>query len=693
MTNRKDDKFLGINLSAVLLLAGSALLLGGGTGLAGQLVPVAPAPAALAPAVLAPAALASDKQVGLEVPSEIFVLDAQSLTSERKRNAVVGSTREALLRTGEAPLYAPTVTTELALREAALEVLRKNLDIKRSGIARASADRALIEAAALFDPVFVASANAALTNQFRRIEHPDSKFKRATDRVAVGSIDPKSLFACDPQAADLTKGADQGKACYVLTFPNRTAVTALQYTRDRPAGFYPPAEDEIMGNSPSPAAPRNNEVYSGTVSILQQLPWGPSLNLSLSTRRQEKDYTTDTLNGLGPLYHNYYRPYYSTITIGATIPLPFTKNFGPTSNADLRSDLAQHGIDAAELDVRSTINATLLQVDQLYWQLVGAVFAMEAADRSLVLAERQRASIKRLFDQGFVTESDRAQVDAQVSRIRTSQQQLFGSYVIASETMRKLLDGKDDALLLPVGYEMLMKRPAGDIHEPERVLNNPLYQRQAVAVRISALVRTQRDAQTRPDFSATASTAMAESGPFGYRDLTGSISRAFTSRDQLTATLGLLYQRPIGNNAAWAALDQAEHGLNQQTIALHQVELTTREEFLAARGALASSREQIRIGELAVKTAREVYDSAVVQQDLGLVAAYEGIARLSTLLSTEIQLIQAKVALRTAESRLLASVGALAERYGELTAQTGIDRERLALLLSSGALKHFGGPL
>ena len=101
----------------------------------------------------------------------------------------------------------------------------------------------------------------------------------------------------------------------------------------------------------------------------------------------------------------------------------------------------------------------------------------------------------------------------------------------------------------------------------------------------------------------------------------------------------------------------------------------------------------MRIAEGAVKVAQEVYESASAQQDLGLVAAYETISRLSSLLSARTQLVQAQVDLRTAESRLLASVGGLAERYGELTAQTGIDLERLALLRESGALKHFGGPL
>jgi len=672
-----------------LLLAGAALLPGSTPGWAGEAAGTAqPLQAAPVQTAAVPGTQAGPK-TGVEVPAQIFVLDAQSLSQERARNKVVGATREALTRSGAAPLYAPAATAELALREAAVEALHKNLDIKRSGIAKAISERALTEADAVFDPVFVASLNAALTANFRRIEHV-SKWKPATEKVPLGAVDSKGVFRCTQAAAALTQGSDNGSACYVTTFNLRTPVTALQFANNRPEGYY---NSTVTANDLSTSKAPADETYTGSVAILQQLPWGPSLNLSMTTKRQQTYYTTDTLNGLGPIFHSYYRPYFTTLSVGATLPLPYTKNFGPTAAGDLQTDIARHNIDAAELDVRSVINTTLLSVDLLYWQLVGAIGNMEAADQSLKLAEQQRASVKRLLDQGFVTESDRGQVDAQVSGIRAQQQQLFGAYVSASEAMRRLLDSKDDALLLPVGYQALMKRPAGDIVEADRILGNPAYQRQAVAVRIATLVRIARDAQTRPDLTGSAQVSMAECCTFGYRDITGSISRAFTSRDQLTATFSLLYQYPIGNRAAWAAFDAADHSLNQQAMALHQVELQTRESFETARGALASARERVRISERNVKLAQEVYDSAVAQQELGLVAAYESIARLSSLLSARTQLVQAQVDLRTAESTLLASVGGLAERYGDLTAQTGLDRERLALLRESGALKHFGGPL
>ena len=669
------------------LLAGTALLVGSGPVWAGE--PTQPSPAGAGP------------QTSVVVPAPIFVIDAQGLTEERVRNKVVAATREALARSGTTPLYAPKATAELALREAAVEALHKNLDIKRSGLAKAMVDRALNEADAVFDPVLVASFNAALSATFKRVVQAN-KYKTATQTLQIGQTDSNGVFTCTSGvngSATWTQTYGSGKPeCYVITLPksSRANIISQQFLYPRPEGYAP---STVTANDFPTSTPPNTAVYDGAISFFQQLPWGPSLNLSLDTRRQNTWYQVNVFNGLGPTLDAYNRPYYSTITLGGVLPLPYTKNFGPTAAGDLGVDLALQNIDAAALDVRTVINSTLLQVDTLYWQLVGAIGSLEAADQSLTLAEKQRGSVQRLFDQGFVTESDRNQVEAQVSGVRVQQQQLFGAYVKTSEAMRKLLNSDQDALLLPVGYQALMKRPAGDLTEISRVLDNPAYQRQAVAVRIATLWRTAREAQTRPDITLTANVRMAEAGTFGYSDITASVARAFTSQDNFTATLALLYQRPIGglglfeDRAAQAALDASEHVLTQQAIALHQVELATRESFETARGQLASARERIRIAERSVKLAQEVYDQALQQQELGLVAAYETIARLSSLLSARTQLVQAQVDQRTAETLLLASVGGLAERYGDLTAQTGVDRARLALLHDSGALKHFGGPL
>ena len=64
-----------------------------------------------------------------------------------------------------------------------------------------------------------------------------------------------------------------------------------------------------------------------------------------------------------------------------------------------------------------------------------------------------------------------------------------------------------------------------------------------------------------------------------------------------------------------------------------------------------------------------------------------------TLLDAQLGHVQARIDAQTAETRLLAAVGALADRYGERVAQTPDDRQRIAQLRRTGGMVTFGGPL
>ena len=112
----------------------------------------------------------------LEVPPGMFTLDAARVADERTGNAVVAATREALAQTGV--LFAPLEIRELGLRDAALAALQRNLDIKRSGLNKSVVQRALIEAEAVFDPVFTLSTSAIPVAQL----HP----RRASHAVEAG---------------------------------------------------------------------------------------------------------------------------------------------------------------------------------------------------------------------------------------------------------------------------------------------------------------------------------------------------------------------------------------------------------------------------------------------------------------------------------------------------------------------------
>ena len=146
---------------------------------------------------------------------------------------------------------------------------------------------------------------------------------------------------------------------------------------------------------------------------------------------------------------------------------------------------------------------------------------------------------------GLATESNRAQVAAQLARLRATQQQLFGDYVTASESLREALNEQDEMLFLPVGYSAALDNPPEAPAGPANVLDSPDYLRAETAVRIAMRVRDTRVAQTRPDLSISSGVQVGQSNAiFGYSTVTESMKNLI-SYDSASASIGILYRRPI----------------------------------------------------------------------------------------------------------------------------------------------------
>ena len=155
---------------------------------------------------------------------------------------------------------------------------------------------------------------------------------------------------------------------------------------------------------------------------------------------------------------------------------------------------------------------------------------------------------------GLATESNRAQVAAQLARLRATQQQIFGDYVTASESLREALNEQDEILILPVGYSAALDNPPEAPTGPASVLDSPDYLRAETAVRIAMRVRDTRVAQTRPDVSISSGLQLSQGNAiYGYASVTESLKNLI-SYDSASASIGILYRHPIVNRAAKATV-------------------------------------------------------------------------------------------------------------------------------------------
>lgn len=640
----------------------------------------------------------------LEVPPGMFTLDARRVADERTGNAVVAATREALAQTGV--LFAPLEIRELSLRDAALAALQRNLDIKRSGLNKSVVQQALVEAEAVFDPVFTVSTGASLSRSFTRGERP-MQWKPATQEYSRGqqiktseSLD--NIFLCgdmidildqpeDMQVRFLTGRLitpDANGECHVRVLPATAPVALVSFDKQRVAGYYP-VYKEASTKSPT----GQDESYTGGGGVSQRLPWGGSIDVSIVATYHDTYYTNNPNDPLTKSYGSYKRPWTSRASFGTGHALPYTKNFGDGDDSQLAIDVARINLDIADFAVRGIVNRTLQTVDGLYWSLVGAVHRLNAAAGAVALAEETSRRMQKKMELGLATESNRAQVAAQLARLRATQQQLFGDYVTASESLREALNEQDEILFLPVGYSAALDNPPEAPAGPANVLDSPDYMRAETAVRIAMRVRETRVAQTRPDLSISSGVQVGQSNAvFGYSTVTESMKNLI-SYDTASASIGILYRRPLLNRAVEAAVTIADSDIKRQTLLLHQVETQIRGEYDAARIQMVSARQRIEDSRKRLDIVRNLYERAVRLEAGGVVTAYETIGRLGTLLDAQLSHAQARIDVQTAETRLLAAVGALADRYGERVAQTADDRQRIALLKKTGGMVTFGGPL
>ena len=443
-----------------------------------------------------------------EIPAGLFDIDAAALKRERLDNAVMEKARAQMTAEGSTALFAPAGVAEAALREVLLAALKRNLTIRRSGLSREIAERALSEAQAVFDPVFIAVLSTTETASFSRTERA-LRWKPETEFVPVNQFDKRRNFYCQPNAAALTVVLDPADAaispeggCYIVPFETaRSPVQTVQYDRKRTAGDYP---STIKASDPDQFQPRRQRTGFGQATLAQRLPWGVQTQTQVKLTHKETYFKLNEVSSLPASWGEYGRPWTTSITTSMSIPLPGSKNFGPYADADFGVATRRVAIDAADYDARAVINSTLQQVETTYWSLVGAILnlnaAVEAVDQVRGLAE----GVRQIYEDGYVTTSQLGQIEAQLASLETVRDREYGRALSASERLREMLDDGEDRLLLPLGWRKLLDSSSAEpAFSTDRVLDHPSYRRAAVSVRLAEMSLRQRQSQTRPDVALT----------------------------------------------------------------------------------------------------------------------------------------------------------------------------------------------
>jgi outer membrane protein TolC len=205
--------------------------------------------------------------------------------------------------------------------------------------------------------------------------------------------------------------------------------------------------------------------YAAT--LVQQIPTGGNLSISLSSARSESN----------QLYQVFNPSYRGSLSFEFTQPL--LRDFGP--QISLREiHIAQNASDASRSQFKSTLMDTVFQVEQAYWNLVYAIENLKVKQQSLQLGRDllartkkeiqvgQTAPIEILNAEATVAQREAVivQAEAAVKRNEDTLKTLINVGTDApSRTMRVVPSDKPAFKPVPVSLEEAFQKAVG--HRPE----------------------------------------------------------------------------------------------------------------------------------------------------------------------------------------------------------------------------------
>lgn len=552
---------------------------------------------------------------------------------------------------GREPVY-------LHARETALQALDKNLSIESSRGDAVKAAQAIQEARAVLDPVFTLSIDYDESETYRR-----AKFGKINKR----DFNPVNIAGIPAATTPAVTG---------INF--RTQAEALGVNQ------------EIEASEDSEEGPARILNYSASLS--QQLPWGPEVSVSTVTKQQKIYYRTG--------YYWEDGMYSSTLELNFSSGIPGLKGFGPYAPSEAAIKLAEKSKRRTDWALKKSINDVLLAADIAYWQLIKRLEDLYVTANNRHLVADLKARTERLFALRRATNYEKAEAEAEFAKVEIDVEQARNAFIDASHDLAVIIENEVDKVrsrvYLPFGYRRALgawldtdlgrAMASAEDNRPDFFIDR--IDRDSAAISLKASRN-----QAQPDLTFSATASLAQSGfAYGYRDIHQSLSK-LNRPDIITQTYRLTLQRPWGNVAAEAAVDQARLALHDQVVAIRDGRQTAAREIKDWLSAMAGARKRFVLAENEIGRLKTSLEGLNKRRQIGAdITQSEIVQALRKLLRAELTMVSASIDNKMAESRLLAAQGTLARDYGLRTALNEIDEKRLGMLAEGGFLDFFGAP-
>lgn len=556
--------------------------------------------------------------------------------------------------------------------KAVQQAIEKNLSVKFADKGYERTGYAITRAKAAFDPVFSLTLNGTQTDTFERREFINRR------RFIAGELQNEIVDAI---------------------FNTTTA----QEPNDPVEGFERRGAFERAG---SRARFRTETI---TESFAKQLPWGSIFSLAFTQKHSKtifQEFTTEdsfTINdsetgldangqvqpildsdGINQRKRSVFfeqhgrtarnrlqRPWSSSLNVRLVVPIPYTKDWGGYGPAEVPIKLAEASQQRAYWDLQSTINNTLLSVTLNYWNLVRAVRRLELTIKTRQGLEKVLAQNEELLKAGRATIYEKTQIQQQVAAIRRGEQGEWANYIVASNSLKNILDEDKDTVILPVAYgEMMTAVPVMTLEEALAAARstNPDLKSAQVAVELSEISLKFAKNQALPDLKlSTGMSWFQSSANYGYSGVGPSMA-ALMRPDQRDSFMILNYRVPWGNKPALERVNEAEERYKQAVKSLQLTVNSVDRRVQDSVNGVNGARERAELAEKNKELADNLYKSVLKLWDLNRVPvldegrsnpAFEIINKNTDVLNAGFRAIDAQIDLKQQEAQLLAARGDL----------------------------------
>src|SRR5438094_221407 len=336
--------------------------------------------------------------------------------------------------------------------------------------------------------------------------------------------------------------------------------------------------------------------------------------------------------------------------------------------------VAKNNMRTSDELVRQQVTATVVQVENAYWNLAAASEAVSAAERNLEVAQRLDDDTKTRLQIGTVAPIELATT---ASAVAAAQRDLIiarTEFQLEETQLKKLLSKKIDAELDAVGIETTDQLPAPnpkDVPELNTTLAAAFEERPDLHIAKQDLLNQDISVRFTLDAllpnlnvcSLYARAGLAYDQFHAAAEAGQSLFQGFSAQYPYYAS-GVTIQMPLRNRAAQAdnlraRLEQQQLQVGEQRLK-QQVELEVRQAMVN----LTQGRAQVEAANEAVKLADQVLDAERTKLESGVSTTYNVILRQRDLAAARQAQIETSVTYAKALVELHRSTGGTLKENG-----------------------------